>query len=202
MGTRRTLTLEDREEIALAHTRGEGVRSIARALDRNPSVVSREIDRNTSKRGYRATTAHQRARTRRSRPQQRRIDTDAIVRERVLADLGRGRTPRQIAGRLKLEAENASVEPRIRWPMPWAWQCWRTWCGSGHDRPGHRWFRASGGSRWPERCAYRMLGGTRIRLPGTSVGRRPFAGMGSGLGTLRGADGSAVRDQEAYSQAP
>lgn len=75
MGTRRTLTLEDREEIALAHTRGEGVRSIARLLGRHPSVVSREIGRNTSKRGYRATTAHKRAKTRRSRPQQRRIDT-------------------------------------------------------------------------------------------------------------------------------
>ncbi|MBB6122241.1 IS30 family transposase [Nocardiopsis algeriensis] len=111
METRRTLTLEDREEIALAHTRGEGVRSIARLLGRHPSVVSREIRRNTGKRGYRATTAHKRAKTRQSRPQQRRIDTDPVIRQRVLADLGRGRTPRQIAGRLKLEAENASVEP-------------------------------------------------------------------------------------------
>lgn len=69
MGTRRKLTLEDREEIALARTRGEGVCSIARLLGRHPSVVSREIDRNTSKRGYRTATAHQRAKTRRSRPQ-------------------------------------------------------------------------------------------------------------------------------------
>ncbi|RKS06033.1 IS30 family transposase [Nocardiopsis sp. Huas11] len=111
MTTRRPLTLQDREEIAIRHGRGEGVRQIARALDRKPSVVSREIRRNTSKRGYRATTADQRARKRRSRPQQRRLDTEPVLRERVLADLGRGRTPRQIAGRLKLEAEDASVEP-------------------------------------------------------------------------------------------
>jgi IS30 family transposase len=111
MGTRRVLTMEEREEIALAHTRGEGVCQIARTLGRNPSVISRELRRNRSTRGYRATTAHTRAKARRARPQPRRVDTDPVVRERVLADLGRGRTPRQIAGRLKLEADDASVGP-------------------------------------------------------------------------------------------
>ena len=93
MTTRRPLTPEDREEIAIRHGRDEGVREIARALDRDPSVVSREIRRNTSRRGYRATTADRRAHRRRSRPQQRRLDTEPVLRQRVLADLGRGRTP-------------------------------------------------------------------------------------------------------------
>ena len=111
------LTLAEREEIALAHTRGEGVRTIARLIGRDQSVISRELRRNTSKRGYRATTAHKRARERRSRPQQRVMDTDPVIRQRVLADLGRGRTPRQVAGRLKLEAEHTSVEP-MEGPIP------------------------------------------------------------------------------------
>lgn len=111
MEERRMLTLAEREEIALAHTRGEGVRAIARLTGRDPSVISRELRRNTSKRGYRATTAHTRARTRRKRPQQRRMETDPLLRPRVLHDLGRGRTPRRIAGRLKLEAREESVEP-------------------------------------------------------------------------------------------
>ena len=111
MQERRMLTLAEREEIALAHAQGEGVRAIARLIGRDPSTISRELARNTSKRGYRATTAHQRAKTRRTRPQQRLMEADPIIRQRVLADLGRGRTPRQIAGRLKLEADDASVEP-------------------------------------------------------------------------------------------
>ncbi|WP_160051514.1 helix-turn-helix domain-containing protein [Nocardiopsis sp. FR26] len=40
------MTLEDREEIAIRHGRGEGVHQIARAASRKPSVVSREIRRN------------------------------------------------------------------------------------------------------------------------------------------------------------
>jgi len=105
------LTLAEREEIALAHARGEGVRAIARLIGRDASVVSRELARNTSKRGYRATTAHKRAGKRRERPQDRRMDTEPVLRTRVLHDLGHGRTPRQIAGRLKLEAGGESVEP-------------------------------------------------------------------------------------------
>ena len=105
------LTLAEREEIALANARGEGVRAIARLIGRDQSVISRELRRNTSTHGYRATTANQRARERRARPQQRVMDTDPVIRQRVLADLGRGRTPRQVAGRLKLEARDESVEP-------------------------------------------------------------------------------------------
>lgn len=111
MARRQILTLAEREEIALANARGEGVRAIARLIGRDQSVISRELRRNTSTRGYRATTAHMRARARRKRPQQRLMDTDPVIRQRVLLDLGRGRTPRQIAGRLKLEARDESVEP-------------------------------------------------------------------------------------------
>ncbi|MEU3308418.1 hypothetical protein [Nocardiopsis sp. NPDC006832] len=66
---------------------------IARRLSRGHSVVSRELRRNTSKRGYRTNTTHKRARGRHARPQQRHVDNGPVIRERVLGDPGRGRTP-------------------------------------------------------------------------------------------------------------
>ncbi|WP_408608324.1 transposase [Actinocorallia populi] len=106
---RRALTLEEREEIAVGRERGEGVREIARRIGRVPSVVSREIRRNSSTGCYRVFTAHRRAVERGRRSQQRRLDGELVLRERVLADLRYGRTPNQIAGRLKLEAADGTV---------------------------------------------------------------------------------------------
>ncbi|MCE7080317.1 IS30 family transposase [Streptomyces sp. ST2-7A] len=109
MAGRRPLTLADREEIALGRARNEGVRELARRLDRDPSVISRELGRNSSQRGYRAVAAHKRAAQRRSRPQQRLLEQNMMLRRRVLADLRHGRSPNQIAGRLKPEATDATV---------------------------------------------------------------------------------------------
>lgn len=109
MAVRRPLTLGEREEIALGRARREGAREIAWRIGRDASVVSREIRRNTSHRGYRVSTAHRRAAERRRRPQPRLLDTDVLLRERVLADLKHGRTPNQIAGRLKREAADETV---------------------------------------------------------------------------------------------
>ena len=61
--------LAQREEIALGRARGESVRSIAAALRRAPSTVSRELRRNGDRLGgYRATTAHALAYDRASGP--------------------------------------------------------------------------------------------------------------------------------------
>ena len=84
----------------LAHARREGVRGIARLNGQDPSVISRELARDSSKLGHRAVTA-----------QQHRMDTEPALDTRVLHDLVRGCTPRQITGRLKLEAGSQSVEP-------------------------------------------------------------------------------------------
>ena len=66
--TGRCLTLAQREEIALGRARGQSVRSIAAAIQRSPSTVSRELRRNADRLGgYRATTAHALAYARASR---------------------------------------------------------------------------------------------------------------------------------------
>ena len=44
--TGRYLAFSEREQIALARVRGEGVREIARQLGRSPSTISRELRRN------------------------------------------------------------------------------------------------------------------------------------------------------------
>lgn len=110
-GTRRMLTAADRGEISTGLKAGWSATRIAKSIGRATSVVTREIARNSTKtRGYRMVTADVAAQKRRSRPQPRKVETDAVLKARVLADLKQSRTPRQIAGRLRFEAKDASVE--------------------------------------------------------------------------------------------
>ena len=55
------LTLTEREEISRGVVAGRSIRSIAAALDRAPSTISREIRRNGGPGGYRASRADQTA---------------------------------------------------------------------------------------------------------------------------------------------
>nr|WP_245528724.1 IS30 family transposase [Brachybacterium squillarum] len=106
------LTFSDRSEISTATKAGWGVRRIARHLGRCPSVISREIHRNTTKtRGYQAVTADVTAQRRRARPQVRKVAADPVLQARVEADLIASWTPNEIAGRLRLEAADPTVEP-------------------------------------------------------------------------------------------
>ncbi|MGW6263554.1 helix-turn-helix domain-containing protein [Streptomyces sp. NPDC055085] len=84
---RRPWTLEEREEIAVGRVQGLGVWETARRINRAPSVVSREIRRNISQRGYRASADDRRAAERRRRSQQCLLEGTMVPRERVLADL-------------------------------------------------------------------------------------------------------------------
>ena len=100
----RCLTLAQREEIALGRARGESVRSIAAAIRRAPSTVSRELRRNADRLGgYRATTAHALAYARASRPKPAKLVTNLVLRGKVEADLAKKYSPEQISGRLKLD---------------------------------------------------------------------------------------------------
>ncbi len=79
----RCLTFTEREEIALGRARGESVRCIARQLGRAPSTVSRELSRNTDRRGeYRATSAHALAWQRASRPKPAKLSVNQQLRDR------------------------------------------------------------------------------------------------------------------------
>lgn len=109
---RMMLTVADRTEIAVGRRAGMTVTAIAEQIGRDKSVVSREIKRNATKTGaYQVVHADKHARARRARPQTREIDADSVLADRVRSDLRRSRTPRQIAGRLKLEAQDPTVDP-------------------------------------------------------------------------------------------
>ena len=106
------LTFEDRADIAVGIESGLSDTEIADKIGRDRTVVWRERRRNSTKtRGYRPVHADCEAEKRRRRPQQFKIDSDPVLAARVRADLRRSRTPRQIAGRLRLEARDPTVEP-------------------------------------------------------------------------------------------
>lgn len=135
--TGRYLSLGEREQIALLHVQGRGVREIARQLERSASTISRELRRNASTRGggvsYRAITAqwHADRAARRPKPAKLLINTElrCYVQDRLA---GKVATPggRRIAG------------PTV------------AWTGRRRGRRQHRrWSRA-----WsPEQIAHRLL---------------------------------------------
>ncbi len=96
---RELLTLEDREDISRGLAKGLENREIAFSIGRDESVISREIARHGGRERYRAWKADAAARESRSRPKERKIDTDPELRGRVTGDLRKGWSPEEIAGR-------------------------------------------------------------------------------------------------------
>ena len=83
----RYLTFAEREEIALLNIQGVGVRAIARALERSPSTISRELRRNAATRGgkleYRAGIAQWKAELVARPPKTAKLVTNDRLREYV-----------------------------------------------------------------------------------------------------------------------
>jgi IS30 family transposase len=106
----RYLSFTEREEIALLHAAGSGVRAIARALSRSPSSISRELRRNAATRSgafeYRATTAQWHADRRRCR---------AKVGKLARHDALRSYVQERLAGAI-VAADGTTVPgPPVRW---------------------------------------------------------------------------------------
>ena len=85
--TGRYLSFSEREEIALMRAQGEGVRSIARQLDRAPSTISRELCRNAATRcgklEYRASVAQWKAELVAQRPKTAKLVANERLRDYV-----------------------------------------------------------------------------------------------------------------------
>lgn len=83
----RYLSLAEREEIAILHATGHGIRAIASVLGRSPSTISRELRRNAATRGgkldYRASVAHWKAELFARRPKTAKLATNDRLREYV-----------------------------------------------------------------------------------------------------------------------
>jgi len=106
----RVFTPEEREEIMIGHRQNESIRSIARRLERNPSVVSREIKNNRTEEGrYQAYWAQKRSERRRRQSRWRERIADRRVRGYVHEKLSLGWSPEQIAGRIRLDMPDKRV---------------------------------------------------------------------------------------------
>ena len=99
--SRLALTLAEREQISRSIVAGDSIRSIASALGRAPSTVSREIQRNGGHRRYRASQADQAAWERAKRPKPCKLAINRALARLVAKKLQQLWSPEQIAGWLK-----------------------------------------------------------------------------------------------------
>jgi IS30 family transposase len=99
----RYLSLVEREEISRGVIAGHSARRMASELGRSASTISREINRNGGREGYRAVAADRAARQRARRPKIAKLAGDAVLRDVVQAGLVDRWSPRQIAARLARE---------------------------------------------------------------------------------------------------
>jgi IS30 family transposase len=96
--SRLALTMSEREEISRGIVAGWSIRSIASALGRAPSTVSRELRRNGGRRRYRANTADNAAWDRAHRPKPCKLAENPVLARLVAEKLQLQWAPRQIAG--------------------------------------------------------------------------------------------------------
>ena len=96
------LSIEEREKLQLMLWQKQSVRSIAKELDRSPSSISREINKNRrsdGKKYYIPRTAHERAIIKRSSRGERKMVKDSRLRDYVIKHLKLAWSPEQIAGK-------------------------------------------------------------------------------------------------------
>ena len=96
-----SLTLSEREEISRSLVTGLSFQAIAQSLDRAPSTISREVNRNGGIRYYRASDADQAAWDRARRPKTCKLVQNRDLALIVAIKLKKLWSPRQIAGWLK-----------------------------------------------------------------------------------------------------
>ena len=92
------LTSVERETISRGLAAGESCRAIARTLQRAPSTISREIQRNTGAVTYRAERADRRAWHQAKRPKRCRLAEHQPLRAAVARKLEKRWSPQQISG--------------------------------------------------------------------------------------------------------
>ena len=97
------LTDEDRIEIYAMMQAGKEQKDIAKALEVNPSTISRELSRNTGLRGYRPKQAQQKALLRRFNARKAVKMTPETIRY-IEDKLAEEHSPEQIAERMKIDA--------------------------------------------------------------------------------------------------
>ena len=104
------LTIEERESISRGLAANESFRSIARAIGRAPSTVSREVHRHGGRAHYRALDAANAATRALRRAKPLVLSTNGLRRQLVMEKLELDWSPQQIAGWLR---RNHPDEPKL-----------------------------------------------------------------------------------------
>lgn len=99
------LSLLEREEIARALIEDGAVpwAVIARRVGRHPTTIAREVDGRGGRGRYRPALAHAAADAALARPRVCRLSVSGMLRDRVVGELGQGRSPYAIAADLDAE---------------------------------------------------------------------------------------------------
>jgi IS30 family transposase len=105
------LSFAEREEISRGLSEGRSARCIARQLGREPSTITREINRNGGRDVYRAVAAERRALEQARRPKVPKLQVCRRLRAVVESKLEQRWSPQQIARALPLEFPD---EPEMR----------------------------------------------------------------------------------------
>jgi transposase, IS30 family len=98
-----SLTPAEREEISRGIACKQSIRGIAASLNRSPSTISREIQRNGGQRAYRATKADKAAWERAHRPKPCKLAMNRALSDAVSIKLKLEWSPQQISGWLRQE---------------------------------------------------------------------------------------------------
>lgn len=102
------LTQEERYYINVRKSSGDSLRKIAKDLQRSPSTITREVNRNTGQKGYRHKQAQKLMKERQKNSHKPRISGD--IWKEVLARLEQDHSPDQISNALKIIGMNISHE--------------------------------------------------------------------------------------------
>ncbi|WP_316227230.1 IS30 family transposase [Bradyrhizobium sp. SZCCHNR1047] len=117
----RHLSFSEREEIALLNAQRHSVREIARRLNRSPSTISRELDRNAATHGgkmaYRATAAQWHADRSARRPKPSKLASNAALRAYVEERLAGFDAP---PGGVRRKAGRAGSSQDQGWTKAWS----------------------------------------------------------------------------------
>jgi IS30 family transposase len=98
----RRLSLEEREEISIGVRRGDSFGIIGQRLGRSTSTISREVNANGGRDGYRAWRAHDRAYVEARRPKRSKLEDPRLAKQ-VTGWLEQWWSPEEIARRLQIE---------------------------------------------------------------------------------------------------
>ena len=164
--TARYLSLDEREQIALMRARGDGVRQIARQLERAASTISRELRRNAATRSdsfeYRAVTAQWHADRAARRPKPAKLTNNPKLRTYV---------QERLAGKVATPAGKMIPGPVVAWK------------GRRHGPRKHRrWARAWSPEQISQRLSIDFPDDTSMRISHEAIYQALYI---QGRGALR-----------------